>query len=280
MGIDHTAPRPLVPDADLELALEEAIACNALQLHYQPKICLRSGGHCGVEALMRWYHPDYGAVPPDRFIPMAEKAGMIGALGDWAMNQCCALISDAQSRGVHAPRVAVNLSPLELLDEDLADRIVAVTRRHGVSPHHIELEITERAVISNPELATAVLERSRALGMTVAIDDFGTGYSSLAYLKRLPIDVLKLDRTFVAEIDASPVDRRIVRTVVALGHTLGLKVVAEGVERQEQADLLAKCRVDAVQGYFYARPMPSDALFQWLDQVPMTCDSTSSACRH
>lgn len=277
MGIDHFVPLSAETDATLMCDLVDAIDLGGLHMVYQPKFCVRDGLPCGAEALIRWQHPVLGPVPPSTFIPLAETNGLIGQIGQWTLDQCCRLLATARDRGVSLPRIAVNLSPIELLHGNIADRVAAAARRHGVSPHQLELEITETAVISDPVGATLALEAVRALGTTVAIDDFGTGYSALAYLKRLPIDVLKLDRSFVAEIDSSPVDRRIVRTVVALAHTLGLTVVAEGVERQSQAELLAKCRVDVVQGFHYARPLSGSALLDAVQRAGFGCAQMMSA---
>lgn len=277
MGVDHFPSLSADGDAALMGDLAEAIELGALHMVYQPKFGLRDGQLCGAEALIRWHHPLVGPVPPSTFIPLAEINGLIGRIGQWTLDQCCRLLAAARDRGIAMPRIAVNLSPIELLHGNVAERVIAATRRHGVSPHQLELEITETAVISDPVGATLALETVRALGTTVAIDDFGTGYSSLAYLKRLPIDVVKLDRSFVAEIDSSPIDRRIVRTVVALAHTLGLTVVAEGVERQAQADLLAKCRVDVVQGFHYAHPLGGDGLIDTAHHAGFGCGQMASA---
>lgn len=263
MGIDQPCPRLPFACFDARTALREAIALGDLYVEYQPKVGLRTDGVYAAEALVRWRHPDVGPVSPADFIPLAEACGMIGDIGQWVLEQCCILLACARSQGSCVPRLAVNVSPIELLDGGVADRIAETIRAYGIAPSYLEIEITESAVITDPAKATRELESVRALGASIAIDDFGTGYSSLAYLKHLPADVLKLDRAFVSDIDTSPVDRRIVRTVVALGHTLGLSVVAEGVERASQADLLRSCRVDAAQGYFYAKPMSGPALLAW-----------------
>lgn len=264
MGIDQTCPRLPFACFDVRTALREAIDRGELYVEYQPKVGLRADAPHSAEALVRWNHAEFGAIPPSDFIPLAEACGMIGDIGQLVLDQCFELLVRARALGLSLPRLAINISAIELLAGGLAARIGEIARAHRVEPSCLEIEITETAVISDPGSATRELESIRALGASVAIDDFGTGYSSLAYLKHLPADVLKLDRAFVAEIDTSPVDRRIVRTVVALGHTLGLSVVAEGVERETQAALLRSCRVDAAQGYYYAKAMSGPAWLGWM----------------
>lgn len=247
--------------------LSHAVASKDFHLVYQPKVWVRSGRHCGAEALIRWRHPSLGAIGPDVFIPLAERCGLIDAIGEWTVREACRFLASAAAREAPAFRMAVNLSPVQLRDAGLAEKILGILAEYAVLPEQIELEVTETALVESPEQARETLGHLRQTGVTVAIDDFGKGISSLAHLKRMPVDVIKLDQEFVAEIDQSAVDRRIVRTVVALGHTLGLKVVAEGVERQSQAELLLRCGIDVAQGFYYARPMDGTKLVGWLNEL-------------
>ena len=248
----------------LEMELRNAVASGDLELHYQPQVALAGGELCGVEALVRWRHPQLGLVPPSDFIPLAEETGLIGPLGDWVLAEACRQLALWQAQGLSVPRVAVNLSALQLQQGDLIERIVGLARRHGIAPTALEIELTESAVMANPEYISRVFARLRNLGVRIAIDDFGTGYSSLAYLRRLPIDTLKVDRSFVMNADRDAGDAQIVRTVIALAHSLHLEVVAEGVESEAQAAFLRSCGCATVQGFLYARPLPARAFEAWL----------------
>jgi diguanylate cyclase (GGDEF)-like protein/PAS domain S-box-containing protein len=264
--------------ADLRLQLEtelrQAIAERQLELHYQPKICTVSGGNCGVEALVRWRHPTRGLVPPADFIPVAEESDLILALGDWVVDEACRQSAAWAALGL-TPTIAVNVSAKQLQQPDLVERIAATAARHGVPPSRLQVEVTESLVMRDPRQASALLYRLREIGVTVAIDDFGTGYSSLSYLRRLPIDVLKIDRSFVMNADRIEEDAQIVRTIIALAQTLKMSVVAEGVETEAQAKLLRSLGCDAVQGYLYAKPAPADEVVGWLHR-PQTLAPTAA----
>jgi diguanylate cyclase (GGDEF)-like protein/PAS domain S-box-containing protein len=247
---------------ELEGQLRHAIAKGELELHYQPKVCAASGGNCGVEALIRWRHPARGLVRPSDFIPVAEESDLILDIGDWVIEEACRQ-SAAWEAADFTPVIAVNVSARQL-QQDLVARITAAARRHGVPPSRLQVEVTESLVMANPEQASALLHRLREIGVTVAIDDFGTGYSSLSYLRRLPIDVIKIDRSFVMNADRVDEDAQIVRTIVALAQALKMTVVAEGVETEAQAELLRSLGCDAVQGYLYARPAPAEQTLEWL----------------
>ncbi|MGE5468197.1 MAG: EAL domain-containing protein [Ignavibacteria bacterium] len=247
----------------LETELRHAIANGEFELHYQPKVCAASGSNCGVEALVRWRHPERGLVPPSDFIPVAEESDLILDIGDWVINEACRQSAAWEAQGV-TPTIAINVSAKQLRQESLVERIAAVAEHHGIAPSRLQVEVTESLVMADPKQASALLGRMRAIGVTVAIDDFGTGYSSLSYLRRLPIDVIKIDRSFVMNADRVEEDAQIVRTIVALAQTLKMVVVAEGVETEAQASLLRTLGCDAVQGYLYAKPAPAAEILDWL----------------
>jgi diguanylate cyclase (GGDEF)-like protein/PAS domain S-box-containing protein len=243
---------------ELVSALHHALENHELRVHYQPLHDLASGTLIGAEALVRWQHPQRGLVPPGEFIPVAEDSGLIGAIDTWVLEQACRQMVHWHSQA-QAPRfVAVNISS-RLFGRDGLDRQVArVLADTGLDPARLELEVTESAIMANPDAALALLERLRALGVRLAIDDFGTGYSSLARLKRLPVHKLKLDQSFVRGLPGDSDDVAITRAVVALGHSLDLKVLAEGIERPEQMEFLRQIGCDYGQGYLFGRPQPAE----------------------
>jgi diguanylate cyclase (GGDEF)-like protein/PAS domain S-box-containing protein len=245
----------------LENDLHQALRNHQLHLVYQPQVCARDGQCVGVEALARWRHPLLGDVSPLKFIPVAEESGLIEALGSWVMEEACRQLSAWQAEGVAGIRMAVNLSAQQLRSPGLVQSVDALLKRHGLKGSDLELEITESVAMENPERAIGQLQALRDLGVQLAIDDFGTGYSSLAYLKRLPIQVLKLDRTFVRDIETDPSDAEISAATLALAHNLGLKVIAEGVETEAQRDYLIQHQCDFMQGFLFSEPLPAgDAL--------------------
>lgn len=247
----------------LEMELRQAVADGELELHYQPKMDLAGGVPVGVEALVRWRHPSRGLVPPGDFIPLAEESDLILALGDWVLDEACR--QAGVWRGSGRPlRIAVNVTARQLEKGNLAERIAGLCARHGIPPSALEIEVTESTVMSSPDRAAALLAGLRKIGVAVAIDDFGTGYSSLAYLRRLPLDVIKIDRSFVMHADRDEEDAEIVRTIVALGQNLRLTVVAEGIENAGQEALLKSLACDQGQGYFFSRPVPAAELEAWL----------------
>ena len=256
---DPYDPHRLVVLGELRRAIEN----NHLVLHYQPKVDLKDGQVLGAEALVRWNHPKQGLMGPDRFISLAEQGGLIKALTGWVLDRA---VSDCQ-RWEHDGRtlsVAVNLSARNLQDGQLADHIVALLEGRGLPAARLELELTESAVLADPRRAAETLERLDQSGVALAIDDFGTGYASLAYLRKLPVSQLKIDKSFVMAMARSPEDSTIVRSTSDLGHNLGLKVVAEGVEDKTTWDMLGEFGCDAAQGYYMARPMPAADLSAWL----------------
>jgi len=247
--------------------LRDAIERGELTLHYQPQVDLKSGHVCGVEALVRWPHPVHGLIPPDRFIPLAEQTGLIAPLTDWVLAEAIRQGRKWQRAGLLLG-VSVNLSMWNLHDPALPERVAALLREHGLSPAWLRLELTESALMADTDRAMDVLARLSALGVRLAVDDFGSGYSSLAYLKTLPVDELKIDKGFVREMATDATDAAIVASTVALGHALGLRVVAEGIEDRATWDLLAGMGCDVAQGYHIARPLPPDALARWLREAP------------
>lgn len=247
---------------EMQRDLRHAIARNELALHFQPKIRI-TGEVAGVEALLRWTHPQRGGVSPALFIPVAERFGLIGELGAWVMEEACRHIRIWMDKGKEIP-VAVNLSAFQLRQHDLALRVRDVLERHQVPPHLMILEITETAAMDDIEASIRVFDQLADIGVQLSIDDFGTGYSSLSYLRRLPARQLKIDRAFVRDLETSPDSQAIVEAVVRLSHALGMKVVAEGVETQDQANLLALYTCDELQGFLFAKPMPETALWTWL----------------
>ncbi|HSV53146.1 MAG TPA: EAL domain-containing protein [Burkholderiaceae bacterium] len=249
----------------LESALRDALRDGSLRLHYQPQMeCRASHRLLGVEALARWTHPRFGEVAPLRFIALAEECGLIGKLGRWVLGEACRQLADWRSRGVPVPRVAVNVSPHDFRDPELPAIIAATLRAHGLTPADLTLEMTESVMLDTNSPALAVLEEVHALGVRLSLDDFGTGYSSLSYLHRLPIDELKLDKSFVRDLALNPVAQALINTVVRIGDSLSLTVVAEGVETTQQHAFLAERACPVVQGFLFSRPLPADELEKWM----------------
>jgi diguanylate cyclase (GGDEF)-like protein len=243
--------------------LRHAIERDEFVLHYQPKASLRTGHVEGVEALVRWNHPQRGMVAPDDFIPLAEQTGVIKPLTAWVIDEALRQSAAWRSAGLDLS-VAVNLSVRNLLDANLPESIAELLRRHEVPPAQLELEITEGTIVADQVRALDVLSRLNAMGVALAVDDFGTGYSSLAYLKDLPVRELKIDRKFVNNMTADGDDAFIVRSTIDLGRNLGLQVVAEGVETEAVWDQLALLGCDVAQGYYLSRPVPAAELAEWL----------------
>jgi diguanylate cyclase (GGDEF)-like protein len=241
----------------LESDLHNAVTHNQFELYYQPKVDTRTGEVRSAEALIRWAHPTRGTISPAEFIPLAEECGLIGAIGGWVIREACRQTRAWQLEGVPALRVSVNLSASQFRDSGLVDSIRRALDAAGLQPRFLEVELTESAVMSDPEKSIAILEQLSAMGVLVSVDDFGTGYSSMSYLRRFPIDKLKIDRVFIDEIVSRPEDASIVRAIVSLAHSLRLKVVAEGVETPAQLDFLKTAGCDEYQGYHFSRPLPA-----------------------
>jgi diguanylate cyclase (GGDEF)-like protein/PAS domain S-box-containing protein len=242
----------------MENSLRKALAQNELIVYYQPLVDLRSGRIDGVEALVRWMHPELGLVGPSEFIPIAEATGLIVPIGPWVLRTACAQLRAWQLRGHIDLSVSVNLSARQFQHPRLADEIRAALEDTGLDPRCLDLEITETSAMQNAELTTSILQDIKSLGVRISIDDFGIGYSSLSYLKRLPINTLKIDQSFVRDITTDPDDAAIARAVIAMAHSLKLKVVAEGVETAEQLAFLSAHRCDKMQGYYFSQPLPAE----------------------
>ena len=247
-------------EADLRRALER----NEFTLHYQPKADLQTGWVTGVEALIRWVRPGEGMVSPDRFVAMLEDTGLILPVGAWVIQTACKEVASWERRGLPPLSLAVNLSARQFRHQHLIDLIRDTLLEQGLAPHRLELELTESQLMEDNDVSRALLSSLKSLGVKVAIDDFGTGHSSLSYLKRFSIDTLKIDRSFVREITTSEEDLAIATAIVALGKSLNLKVVAEGVETLQQADCLRALGCAEIQGYLLSRPQPADKLVHWL----------------
>ena len=248
----------------LENTLQEALSRDEFQLYYQPIIDIGTGAMVSAEALIRWDSPERGLIPPDKFIPIAEETGVIVPIGDWVIRQACRDLVSWKGMGFAPPRVSVNISPRQFRQPSLQARIRATLEATGVSAQQLELEMTESALMERPDQAARLLNELKSLGMGIVIDDFGTGYSSLAYLKKFPIDKLKIDRSFVRDLESDKSDREITLAVIALSHNLGLRVVAEGVETQTQLDFMHRHKCDYVQGFYYSKPMRGDAFTAYL----------------
>ena len=241
----------------LESDLHHAVTLGQFELYYQPKVDTRTGAVRSAEALIRWAHPKRGIVSPVEFIPLAEECGLIGAIGDWVIREACRQARAWQDGGVPPLRVSVNLSASQFRESGLVDNIRRALDDAGLDARYLEVELTESAVMSDPEQSIAILEQLSAMGVLVSVDDFGTGYSSMSYLRRFPIDKLKIDRVFINEIASRPEDASIVRAIVSLAHSLHLKVIAEGVETPAQLDFLKAAGCDEYQGYHFSRPLPA-----------------------
>jgi diguanylate cyclase (GGDEF)-like protein len=254
--------------------LRAATAGDQLSLHYQPQIDIKTGSVDHVEALARWRHPERGFVPPDTFICLAEETGLIKPLTKWVLNEALRQRAAWQASGLDI-RVAVNLSARSLHDPELVDTITDLLQVWGVNAPCLEVEITESAIIVDPDRAMKTLTRLHEMGVWISIDDFGTGYSSLAHLKRLPVDQIKIDRSFVMDMTENVDNAFIVRSIIDLSHNLGLKVVAEGVENQETLDMLAAMDCDMAQGYHLSKPLPTLEMTVWFTRPKLWLLSAS-----
>lgn len=244
----------------------EAILGYQLRLHYQPIVDIGSQKVAGFEGLMRWHHPTKGMVSPGVFIPIAEDSGLIVHASRWALREAVYMLNRLKhEHGLADPWfISLNFTGLDLAAEDFADHVAETLQGTGIHPSRIKLEITERMLIDDPDGAVSTLKRCREAGLTVALDDFGTGYSSLSYLHKFPIDTMKIDRSFVIDMVTNAASLTLVKTIIALAKGLGMSVVAEGVEKQEESDLLRLHGCEMVQGYLYAKPMAEPDLILWL----------------
>jgi diguanylate cyclase (GGDEF)-like protein/PAS domain S-box-containing protein len=248
----------------LEMDLRHALEHGQFELHYQPKLCLQHGQPCSAEVLVRWRHPERGLVSPAGFIPLAEETGLIEPIGKWVLEEACRQLSYWRKNGGGLPSLAVNVSAVQLRKGLLAAQVEELLERYELPGDTLEIELTESTVMNNPEQAIGSMHAVRALGVSIAIDDFGTGHSSLSYLKRLPIDTLKIDRAFVMEADRNEDDAVICSTIIGLGNSLRLNVVAEGIETAAQLAYLKRQGCGIGQGYYFARPLTLAELSEWL----------------
>jgi EAL domain-containing protein (putative c-di-GMP-specific phosphodiesterase class I) len=242
----------------MEGELRRALERDEFVLHFQPKVSVGTGHITGVEALLRWRHPERGLVAPGDFIPLLEETGLIVQAGEWVVRSVCAQLKEWVRDGVGPVTVAINLSARQFLAPDLAQNIRRILEANEIRAELLEVEITESSVMINAEEAIRTLEYLQSLGIRTAIDDFGTGYSSLGYLKRFPLRALKIDRSFVRDITTDPNDATITQAVISMAHSLGLKVIAEGVETEAQLAFLARYGCDEVQGFLFSRPVTGE----------------------
>jgi diguanylate cyclase (GGDEF)-like protein len=250
----------------LETSLRHALERNEFSLHYQAKLDLKTKEITGVEALLRWQHPDLGTVSPAKFIPVAEETGLIVPIGRWVLQTACAQNVAWQREGLPPMCMAVNLSARQFTDDALIGDIRASLDETGMKPQLLELELTESMVMQSPERATRLLGAIKQMGVRIAVDDFGVGYSSLAQIKRYPIDTLKVDRSFIRDLEKNAEDRAITEAIISMGKTLSMTVVAEGVETQEQQTFLADHACDAMQGFYFSKPIGADQFAGFLRQ--------------
>jgi EAL domain-containing protein (putative c-di-GMP-specific phosphodiesterase class I) len=244
---------------NLESELRRAIEQKEFVLYYQPQVDVSSGAIVGAEALVRWQHPQFGIISPLRFIPLAEETGLILQLGDWVLNAACEQLQTWLDSGLPPITLAVNLSPRQFQHRDLVNQLRTVLDATGLPPRLLELELTEGAIMERGEAAVATLQELKDLGLRLSIDDFGTGYSSLAYLRRFPIDTLKIDRSFMRDIPRDTGAMEIASTIIVMAHNLHMRVLAEGVETREQLDFLQRNGCDSYQGFLSSRPVTAES---------------------
>ncbi len=250
----------------LESKLRTALENNELTLHYQPQFDALSGEPLGLEALLRWHDPETGLITPNVFIPVAEQSGLVLPIGNWVLHEACRQARAWQKAGYRPVLISVNVSSIQFAKSDLSTTIELALKNSGLDPRYLVIEITESTIMANPSGAVETLANLKALGVGVALDDFGTGYSSLNYLRRFPIDTLKIDHSFIIDIDKNSEDEEIVSAIVAMAHALKLRVVAEGVETREQLRVVVDKECDAIQGFLFSRPLPADQVVHQLQK--------------
>lgn len=249
----------------LETELRRAIDRDELTLYFQPQVKIPSQKICGVEALVRWKHPERGMISPAEFIPIAEACGLITRLGEWVMRAACRQLTVWNARGFNDIRMSINVSAIQFHDPDFMQILRSALADTGVDPNHIELELTESVLMKNIDSVLAILKEIRALGVSLAIDDFGTGFSSLNYLRMFPINRLKIDQSFVRDIEQTPANASITRAIIALASSLSLDIVAEGIENHSEKSVLEKLGCGEGQGYLFAKPLPAADISNWLE---------------
>ena len=262
----------------LETALRHALERNELLLHYQPQVNLKTGRIIGAEALLRWQHPEMGLIPPLDFIPLSEETGLIIPIGEWVLRTACAQAKAWEQAGFGDLQVAVNLSGRQLQHRDLAKLVKQVLKETGLDPRQLDLELTESLLMHNTGETLIAMEELHKLGVAFSMDDFGTGYSSLSYLKRFPIDTLKIDQSFVRDIPTDPDDAAIAQAIIAMAHSLGIKVIAEGVETANQLAFMRAHQCDGVQGYYFSKPITAEEVTKLLlnDRHLTVCKSSKT----
>jgi len=248
--------------------LKQALQNDEFEVYYQPKINISTKEVAGAEALVRWKHPEKGYISPEYFIPVAEETGLIIQLGEWILRTSCKRMCELQKLGYTGLTVAVNISAVQFTDGNLLPMIVSALEDSGLNPELLELEITESAVMHDPAEVIESLHQLSEHGMKLAIDDFGTGYSSLAYLKKFPVDTLKIDKAFITDVSSDNDDVAIVEAILGLGKHFKMKIVAEGIEDEDQLNFLHSQGCDIAQGYFISKPMQADMYEEWLEAWP------------
>jgi diguanylate cyclase (GGDEF)-like protein len=276
----HTATRD---GLRLEGDLHRALALRQFELHYQPKVDATSGRFRGAEALIRWRHPERGLVAPGAFIPLAEECGLIVPIGAWVIREACRQVNAWQRAGLPAMRIAVNVSAAQFRQDDVVDTVRRALIESDVSARHLEIELTESAVMTNPEESVKTLQQLSRMGVAVSVDDFGTGYSCMSYLRRFPLDKLKIDRSFVTDLLTSPEAAAVVHGIISLAHSLRIKVIAEGVETAEQMQLLGSFGCDQYQGFHFSPPVSASAYEQLIRSAQVgspvfTSDDHTETC--
>jgi len=260
----------------LESSLRRALDRDEFIVHYQPKIDTNNWRIAGAEALVRWRHPERGLVPPSEFIPLAEETGLIVPIDNWVLRTALTDLKGWLNPRRHSLCFSSNVSPRQFQHPDFFKEICSMVHHVGLSPAHLELELTESSIMTNPEGAIRTLNDLKDFGVKISVDDFGTGFSSLGYLKRLPIDILKIDKSFVNDLTTDPDDAALVMAIITLAHNLRLKVVAEGVETEEQLKLLHLLRCDQIQGYIFSKPVSADVFGVMLAQDHADVDDWTS----
>jgi len=254
---------------NLESKLRKALSNDELSLHYQPQVATRSGELVGIEALLRWHNPELGFISPADFIPLAEDTGIIVEIGEWVLHTACAQNKAWQDAGLKPLRVGVNLSAVQFRQQDLVTTLKRILAETGLAPEYLELELTEGVIMQNAEETITALNKLQGMGLRLSVDDFGTGYSSLSYLKRFPLKVLKIDRSFIQDVPDNPDDTAITRAIIAMAHGLNLLVIAEGVETERQLAFLREQGCDEAQGYLFGRPLPVEDFVRLLESATM-----------
>jgi diguanylate cyclase (GGDEF)-like protein/PAS domain S-box-containing protein len=252
----------------MESSLRHALEAKEFELHYQPLVSLKAGKIIGAEALIRWRHPDLGIIMPDRFIPVAEDSGMINLIGDWVLFAACRQAQAWLAQGLPLQTIAVNVAPVQFRQPGFVEMVAGALSVSGLPAECLELELTERTVMHDVDVTLGTLTALHRMGVALSLDDFGTGYSSLAYLKRFPVGKLKIDRSFIRDLETDPDDRAIASTIVSMGRSLRLSVLAEGVETAEQLSILRDMGCEMVQGYYFSKPVSAERMSELLYQQP------------